>query len=196
MPRHRSLSRACKTVVNLHDSPFPGALPPTAGDALIYGESLCGEGGLDRVRSLMGVCPQFDVLWNELSGTEHLTIYGHIKGLKFSEVRALLAPVPLEPRTVLAAGCTPKLAAACMGQLILHHSASLPTSPTWHPNSTPAQVPIHATDLLERVKLTYAANVRSGSYSGGMKRRLSVAMALLGDPKIVYLDEPTTGMVR
>jgi hypothetical protein len=73
-------------------SPWPppsaaGALPPTAGDALIYGESLCGEGGLDRVRSLMGVCPQFDVLWNELSGTEHLTIYGHIKGLKFSEVR-------------------------------------------------------------------------------------------------------------
>lgn len=42
---------------------------------------------MDRVRSLMGVCPQFDVLWNELSGMEHLTIYGHIKGLKFSEVR-------------------------------------------------------------------------------------------------------------
>jgi hypothetical protein len=35
----------------------------------------------------MGVCPQFDVLWDELSGREHLTIYGHIKGLKFSEVR-------------------------------------------------------------------------------------------------------------
>ncbi|KAI8472921.1 MAG: hypothetical protein J3K34DRAFT_383970 [Monoraphidium minutum] len=117
-----------------------GALPPTAGDALVYGESLCGEGGLDRVRSLMGVCPQFDVLWNELSGTEHLTIYGHIKGLKFSEVRR------------------------------------------------------HGAELLERVKLGYVSHVRSGSYSGGMKRRLSVAMALLGDPKIVYLDEPTTGM--
>jgi len=49
--------------------------------------------------------------------------------------------------------------------------------------------------LIEKVKLTYAASVRSGSYSGGMKRRLSVAIALLGDPKIVYLDEPTTGMV-
>ena len=54
----------------------------------------------------------------------------------------------------------------------------------------------HGAALLEKVKLTYAAGVRSGSYSGGMKRRLSVAMALLGDPKIVYLDEPTTGMVR
>jgi hypothetical protein len=70
-----------------HPAAPAGALPPTAGDALIYGESLRGEGGLDRVRSLMGVCPQFDVLWNELSGHEHLIIYGHIKGLKFSEVR-------------------------------------------------------------------------------------------------------------
>ncbi len=50
-----------------------------------------------------------------------------------------------------------------------------------------------AAELLERVKLGYAASMRSGSYSGGMKRRLSVAIALLGDPKIVYLDEPTTG---
>lgn len=35
-----------------------------------------------------------------------------------------------------------------------------------------------------------AAKVRSGSYSGGMKRRLSVAIALIGDPKLVILDEP------
>jgi ABC-type multidrug transport system ATPase subunit len=55
---------------------------------------------------------------------------------------------------------------------------------------------VHAANLLEKVKLMYASGVRSGSYSGGMKRRLSVAIALLGDPKIVYLDEPTTGMVR
>jgi len=40
------------------------------------------------------------------------------------------------------------------------------------------------------VKLTDAAKVRAGSYSGGMKRRLSVAIALIGDPKLVILDEP------
>ena len=45
-----------------------------------------------------------------------------------------------------------------------------------------------------QVKLTYAGLQRTSAYSGGMKRRLSVAIALLGDPKIVYLDEPTTGM--
>lgn len=48
--------------------------------------------------------------------------------------------------------------------------------------------------LLEQVRLTKAARLRSGSYSGGMKRRLSVAIALLGNPHIVFLDEPTTGM--
>ena len=37
-------------------------------------------------------------------------------------------------------------------------------------------------------------NARAGTFSGGMKRRLSMAIAFIGDPKIVFLDEPTTGM--
>ena len=43
---------------------------------------------------------------------------------------------------------------------------------------------------LTEVRLTNAAKIRAGSYSGGMKRRLSVAIALIGDPKLVILDEP------
>lgn len=44
-----------------------------------------------------------------------------------------------------------------------------------------------------QVRLTSAANMQTASYSGGMRRRLSVAVALLGDPRVVILDEPTTG---
>jgi energy-coupling factor transporter ATP-binding protein EcfA2 len=44
------------------------------------------------------------------------------------------------------------------------------------------------------VCLEDAADVLSSQYSGGMQRRLSLAIALLGDPKVVFLDEPTTGM--
>ena len=38
------------------------------------------------------------------------------------------------------------------------------------------------------------ADKQSGKYSGGMKRRLSVAISLIGDPKVVYMDEPSTGL--
>jgi ABC-type multidrug transport system ATPase subunit len=65
-----------------------GVLPFTGGDALVYGEPISSEGGMDRIRSLMGVCPQFDVLWGELTGTEHLLIYGHVKGLPYLQVKA------------------------------------------------------------------------------------------------------------
>ena len=44
--------------------------------------------------------------------------------------------------------------------------------------------------LLDEVRLTKSANGRAGSYSGGMKRHLSFAIALIGDPKLVILDEP------
>lgn len=117
-----------------------GVLPPTGGDALVYGESITSAGGMERIRAVMGVCPQFDVLWNELTGAEHLYIYGRVKGLPAKQVAA------------------------------------------------------QAEGLLDSVKLTSAAAQRTAAYSGGMRRRLSVAISLLGDPLIVYLDEPTTGM--
>jgi len=117
-----------------------GVLPASGGDALIYGESLSAPGGIDRARVLMGVCPQFDVLWGELTGEEHLYIYGRVKGLSKADLK------------------------------------------------------LQSTELLEKTRLTTAAAGRTSAYSGDMRRRLSVALSLLGDPLLVFLDEPTTGM--
>ncbi len=51
-----------------------------------------------------------------------------------------------------------------------------------------------AAELLERFDLTEAAKKPASTYSGGMKRRLDLAMTLVGNPRIIFLDEPTTGL--
>ncbi|GEK87773.1 ABC transporter ATP-binding protein [Microbacterium aerolatum] len=51
-----------------------------------------------------------------------------------------------------------------------------------------------ADDMLARFSLTDAGNRRAGTYSGGMRRRLDIAMSLVGRPPIIFLDEPTTGL--
>ncbi|WP_405552967.1 ATP-binding cassette domain-containing protein [Streptomyces canus] len=49
-------------------------------------------------------------------------------------------------------------------------------------------------ELLERFDLTEAAKKPASTYSGGMRRRLDIAMTLVGSPRIIFLDEPTTGL--
>ncbi|PIN20633.1 Lipid exporter ABCA1 [Handroanthus impetiginosus] len=117
-----------------------GITPVTGGDALIYGHSIRSSTGMSNIRRMIGVCPQFDVLWDALSGQEHLYLFASIKGLPPASIKSVVQK------------------------------------------------------LLAEVRLSEAAKVRSGSYSGGMKRRLSVAIALIGEPKLLILDEPTTGM--
>jgi ABC-2 type transport system ATP-binding protein len=51
-----------------------------------------------------------------------------------------------------------------------------------------------ADELLERFGLTEAGGRRVATYSGGMRRRLDIAMSLIGDPPVIFLDEPTTGL--
>jgi len=51
-----------------------------------------------------------------------------------------------------------------------------------------------ATELLEQFDLVDAARKTAGTYSGGMQRRLDLAMTLVGDPRLIFLDEPTTGL--
>ncbi|THF98339.1 hypothetical protein TEA_009405 [Camellia sinensis var. sinensis] len=117
-----------------------GIAPVTSGVALIYGHSVRSSVGMTNIRKIIGVCPQFDILWDILTGEEHLHLFASIKGLPDSSIKLV------------------------------------------------------AQKSLAEVRLTEATQTRAGSYSGGMKRRLSVAIALIGDPKLVILDEPTTGM--
>ncbi|KAK4264228.1 hypothetical protein QN277_025436 [Acacia crassicarpa] len=124
------------TVINC----LTGITPVTDGDALIYGYSIRSSAGMSNIQKHTGVCPQFDILWDALSGEEHLHLFASIKGM------------------------------------------------------SPTSIISITRKSLSEVRLRESAKVRAGSYSGGMKRRLSVAISLIGDPKLVIMDEPTTGM--
>lgn len=115
-----------------------GVIAPSSGTATLGGFDINDE--IDEVKKIIGVVPQFDILWEELTAEEHMVILSKIKGVADSEI----------DRTV--------------------------------------------DELLEAVNLKDVKKARTCTFSGGMKRRLSVAISCIGDPKIVFMDEPTTGM--
>ncbi|PHT47857.1 ABC transporter A family member 7 [Capsicum baccatum] len=117
-----------------------GLIKPSSGTAYAHGMDIRTD--MDMIYSNMGVCPQHDLLWEKLTGREHLLFYGRLKNLK----------------------------GAVLTQAV--------------------------EESLKSVNLFHGgvADKQSGKYSGGMKRRLSVAISLIGDPKVVYMDEPSTGL--
>ncbi|KAF8081610.1 hypothetical protein N665_0874s0004 [Sinapis alba] len=117
-----------------------GLVKPTSGTAFVRGLDICKD--MDRAYTSMGVCPQQDLLWETLTGREHLLFYGRLKNLKGSDLNQAVE------------------------------------------------------ESLKSVNLSRGgvADKPAGKYSGGMKRRLSVAISLIGCPKVVYMDEPSTGL--
>jgi len=115
-----------------------GLYPPTSGTALVGGFDIRTD--IDQVHLVMGVCPQFDTLWMDLTCEETLLFYSRLKGVSSKDeddhVKYSLSMVGLE-------------------------------------------------DYPKRLVK---------DLSGGMRRRLSVAVSLVGDPRIIFLDEPTTGL--
>ncbi|XP_020227731.1 ABC transporter A family member 7 [Cajanus cajan] len=117
-----------------------GLTKPTSGAAFVQGLDIRTH--MEGIYTTMGVCPQHDLLWESLTGREHLLFYGRLKNLKGS---------------VLAQAVEESLKS-----LNLFHGG--------------------------------VADKQARKYSGGMKRRLSVAISLIGDPRVVYMDEPSSGL--
>ncbi|CAL5198359.1 unnamed protein product [Lathyrus oleraceus] len=117
-----------------------GLTKPTSGAAYVQGLDIRNH--MDGIYTSMGVCPQHDLLWESLTGREHLLFYGRLKNLTGSVLTQAVEE--------------------SLKSLNLYHGR--------------------------------IADKQAGKYSGGMKRRLSVAISLIGDPGVVYMDEPSTGL--
>lgn len=122
------------TLVNV----ISGMTRPTKGTAKLYQHTITED--MDSIRSKLGVVFQYDVLWDELTGFEHLWLFSQIKRINSTNFKQM------------------------------------------------------SEDRLKDVGLAKAGTLAVGQYSGGMRRRMSVALSTIGDPKIILMDEPTTGM--
>uniref|UniRef100_H3GIJ8 ABC transporter domain-containing protein n=1 Tax=Phytophthora ramorum TaxID=164328 RepID=H3GIJ8_PHYRM len=119
-------------------SMLTGLIPPTSGDATLYGRSV--QDDFNELRQIMGICPQHDVLFNELTVEEHLLLFGTMKNIPFVSLKEEVGR------------------------------------------------------MIREVGLVEKRKVAARNLSGGQKRKLSVALAFMGDSKLVFLDEPTSGM--
>ncbi|XP_033331289.2 cholesterol transporter ABCA5 isoform X1 [Megalopta genalis] len=117
-----------------------GLTAPTAGTALIFGYDVRDFQDMQIIRSMTGVCPQHDILFDLLTPREHLEFFAAVRGI---------------PRSMI------------------EHEVK---------------------KTLKDIDLSEKADTFAKYLSGGQKRKLSVGIAIIGDPKIIILDEPTAGV--
>ncbi|RXN25823.1 retinal-specific ATP-binding cassette transporter [Labeo rohita] len=115
-----------------------GLFPPTSGTAYIYGKDIRTE--MDAIRQSLGMCPQYNILFNHLTVEEHILFYSLLKGRDRKEAER------------------------------------------------------EVENMLMDLGLPHKRDEEAQNLSGGMQRKLSVAMAFVGGSKVVILDEPTSGV--
>nr|XP_006979007.1 phospholipid-transporting ATPase ABCA3 [Peromyscus maniculatus bairdii]XP_015853164.1 phospholipid-transporting ATPase ABCA3 [Peromyscus maniculatus bairdii] len=119
-------------------SMLTGLFPPTSGHAYIHGYEISQD--MVQIRKSLGLCPQHDVLFDNLTVAEHLYFYAQLKGLSLQKC------------------------------------------------------PEEVKQMLHILGLEDKRDLRSKFLSGGMKRKLSIGIALIAGSKVLMLDEPTSGM--
>uniref|UniRef100_A0A4W5MXT9 ATP binding cassette subfamily A member 3 n=1 Tax=Hucho hucho TaxID=62062 RepID=A0A4W5MXT9_9TELE len=119
-------------------SMLTGLFPPSSGRAYINGYDICQD--MTLIRHSLGLCPQHDVLFDNLTVREHLLFYTQLKG--YSQEK----------------------------------------------------IPAEVDRIIRILNLEDKRHSHSKTLSGGMKRKLSIGIGLIGDSKVVMLDEPTSGM--
>uniref|UniRef100_A0AAQ6AAT6 ABC transporter domain-containing protein n=1 Tax=Amphiprion ocellaris TaxID=80972 RepID=A0AAQ6AAT6_AMPOC len=115
-----------------------GLYPPTSGTAYINGRDIRTD--IDIIRTSMGMCPQYNILFKHLTVEEHILFYSLLKGRTQEEAER------------------------------------------------------EVEDMLVDLGLPHKRDDQAQNLSGGMQRKLSVAMAFVGGSKVVILDEPTSGV--
>jgi ABC-type multidrug transport system ATPase subunit len=155
-PKKRNKKSLNDFTIHLNDSEIFGLLGPngagkttffsiltgiyesTSGNAYIRGNSILKN--IEKTYQYIGYCPQFDLLWEDLSVENTLLFYSRMKNSGTNKVNSMVEKI------------------------------------------------------LDDVKLKKFRNYLVRELSGGMRRRLSLGVALVGEPPIVFLDEPTTGL--
>ena len=122
------------TTINL----ISGFLKPDAGEVLLHGQPIVGVEGDNRAR--IGICPQENVHWKNLTTTEQLHFMGDMYDMNSTLIRSRIS------------------------------------------------------QLLQSLGLVEVKDRLAGNLSGGMQRRLNIALALIHDPEILILDEPEAGL--